>query len=129
MKTVKDYENWDEFYQFAILRDQLHTSGVQGFGVRATNKGVTDILRRLFLRGYTQELCGLTRSMSYRELAEWLTQRGYETTIDEVKNAKRAKFVEHTVPKTTSVMVLATILTEGFPSIEIDKFLELDQNE
>lgn len=129
LKTIKDYENWDDYYRFALLRDQLHLAGGQGFGVRATNRGVADVLRRLFLRSYTQELCGLSRSMTYRELAEWLTLKGYPTTVDEVKNAKRAEFVEHAVPPTNAVMELATVLMEGFSGIEMNKFLQLTQGE
>jgi hypothetical protein len=125
LKTINDYENWDDIYQFTILRDQLIMKGVKGFGVRATNKGLADVLRRLFLRCYTQELCGLSKKMTYRELAEWLTQRGYLTKVDEVKNAKRSTFIENCVPATNSVMKLATILIEGFPDIEMNKILAI----
>ena len=125
LKTLDDHEDWDDHYQFALIRDKLSSSGVEGFGLRATNKGVADVLRRLFLRCYTQELCGLSRSMKYRELAEWLTENGYSTTDNDVKNAKRAKFIENVVPPTSRVMKLATVLTTGFPSIEIHKFLQL----
>jgi hypothetical protein len=62
--------------------------------------------------------------MTYGELADWLTSQGYPTTVDEVKNAKRAKFVERAVPPTPRVMKLADALQEGFPSIEINKFIE-----
>jgi hypothetical protein len=126
LKTIEDFEDWDDLYQFALVRDRLSLSGVEGFALRATNKGVVDVLRRLFLRCYTQGLCGLTKTMTYRELAELLTQRGYPTTVDEVKNAKRAKFVEHAVPATTRVMKLATVLAECFPGIEIHKFLNIE---
>ena len=122
LKTLSDFEDWEDHYQFLLVRDRLQESGVPGFGIRATNKGVADVFRRLFLRAYTQQLCGLTRSMTYAGLAGWLTEHGYPTTVDEVKNAKRAKFVEHAVPPTSRVLVLASVLREGFPCIEITKF-------
>lgn len=124
LRTLDDFEDWEDHYQFSLVRDRLQKSGMQGFGIRATNKGVADAFRRLFLRAYTQGLCGLTKSMTYGELADWLTSQGYPTTVDEVKNAKRAKFVERAVPPTPRVMKLADALQEGFPSIEINKFIE-----
>ncbi len=124
LKTLDDFEDWDDHYQFSLVRDRLQQSGMPGFGIRATNKGVVDVFRRLFLRAYTQGLCGLTKAMTYGELADWLTLRGFDTTVDEVKNAKRAKFVERSVPSTPRVLKLETVLVEGFPSIEINKFIE-----
>jgi hypothetical protein len=124
LRTLDDFEDWEDHYQFSLVRDRVQKGGMQGFGIRATNKGVADAFRRLFLRAYTQGLCGLTKSMTYGELADWLTSQGYPTTVDEVKNAKRAKFVERAVPPTPRVMKLADALQEGFPSIEINKFIE-----
>jgi hypothetical protein len=124
LKTLGDFEDWEDHYQFSLVRDRVSSSGVKGFGIRATDKGVADVLRRLFLRAYTQELCGLTRTMTYGELADWLTAKGFKTTVDELKNAKRAAFVENAVPSTRRVLKLAAVLVEGFPSIEINKFIE-----
>lgn len=128
LKTLDDFEDWEDHYQFSLVRDRFQQSGMQGFGIRATKKGVVDVFRRLFLRAYTQGLCGLTKSMTYGELAVWLTEKGYETTIDELKNAKRAKFVEHAVPPTPRVLRLSKVLEEGFPNIEINKFIESKTN-
>lgn len=120
LKTVDECEEWEDHYQFSLVRDRLP----KGTVVRATTNGVADVLRRLFLRAYTQGLCGLTKEKTYTELADWLTQQGYPTTVDEIKNAKRAKFVEHAVPATRRVMELARVLEKGFPSIEINKFIQ-----
>jgi hypothetical protein len=124
LKTVQDWDDWDDMYQFSLIRTSLMVSGGKGFGIRATVKGVADVFRRLFLRAYTQGLCGLTRTMTYNQLAEWLTDQGYPTTADEVKNAKRSKFVEHAVPATSRVMQFASVLSNGFPSIEIHQFIK-----
>ena len=96
---------------------------MKGFGLRATNRGVVDVFRRLFLRAYSQELCGLTKSMTYSELSEWLTNRGYPTSVDDMKNAKRAQFFESAMPSTRRVLELAAVLKERFPSIDISKFI------
>lgn len=123
LKTLGDLHDWEDHYQFALIRDHLIGSGGRAFGVRATSAGITDVFRRLFLRAYTQGLCGLSRTMTYPELAAWLTEKGYPTNVNEVKNAVRGKFVEHAVPLTPRTAVLKAVLEEGFPSIEIAKFL------
>ncbi len=123
LKTLQDFDDWEDHYQFALVRDRLSDGNGRSFGIRTTSGGTTDVFRRLFLRAYTQELCGLTRTMTYPELAGWLTERGYPTTVDEAKNAKRGKFVEHAVPLTPRTAELKTLLVEGFPSIEIEKFI------
>lgn len=124
LKTPDDFEDWEDYYQFCKVRDRLIQQGGRGLGIRATTKGVTDVFRRLFLRAYTQGLCGLNKAMTYLELATWLTERGYTTTVDEVKNAKRAQFVAHMVPLTPRVAQFKTVLMEGFSGIEIEKFLQ-----
>ncbi|WP_265949789.1 DNA polymerase [Dechloromonas sp. A34] len=123
LKTQGDFHDWEDHYLFALVRDRLIGIGGRGFGVRATSGGITDVFRRLFLRAYTQERCGLTKTMAYPELATWLTERGYPTTVDEIKNAKRARFVEYAVPLTPRTTELKAVLEEGFPSIEIEKFI------
>lgn len=124
IKTLDDFEDWDDHYQFALVRDRLQKTGLIGIGVRATDKGVVDVFRRLFLRAYAQRRCSLERTMSYKELADWLTARGYPTTTDELKNAKRARFIEHAIPATRRVLALAEVIEAGFPGVEISKFLE-----
>lgn len=124
IKTLADFEDWEDHYQFVLVRDHLQKSGLKGFGVRTTNKGVVDVFRRLFLRAYTQELCGLSKTMTNGVLAEWLTKQGYPTTTDELKNAKRARFIDHAIPATRRVLELSKVLEAGFPGIEVNKFLE-----
>lgn len=123
LKTLGDLHDWEDYYQFALVRDRISRGNGRSFGIRPTSGGITDVFRRLFLRAYTQELCGLIKTMTYPELATWLTEKGYPTTVDEAKNAKRGKFVEHAVPLTPRTEELKTVLVEGFPSIEIEKFI------
>jgi hypothetical protein len=123
LKTLGDFHDWEDRYQFALIGDRLIKAGGRSLGIRATSAGITDVFRRLFLRAYTQGLCGLSRTMTYLELAAWLTEKGYPTNVNEVKNAVRGKFVEHAVPLTPRTAELKAVLEEGFPSIEIAKFL------
>ena len=123
LKTLGDLHDWEDRYLFALVGDRLIKAGGRSLGVRATSAGVTGVFRRLFLRAYTQGLCGLSRTMTYPELAAWLTEKGYPTNVNEVKNAVRGKFVEHAVPLTPRTAELKAVLEEGFPSIEIAKFI------
>jgi hypothetical protein len=126
LKTVSDFHDWEDLYQFSLIRDRLSVGSVRSFGIRATSGGITDVFRRLFLRAYTQGLCGLHKTMTYPELAAWLTERGYPTSVDEAKNAKRGKFVEHAVPLTPRTAELKAVLEEGFPGIETENFFEVN---
>ena len=44
----------------------------------------------MFLTAYANKLWGLPGE-AYQELADWLTENGYETSATDIKNAKRSK--------------------------------------
>ncbi len=125
LKTLEDWYDFDDHYQFSLVRDRLKVAGKKS-GIRDSGNGTKDVFRRLFLRAYTQELCGLTKSKTNVELAAWLTQQGYPTTTDELKNAKRAPFIEHVIPRTERMEEFALLLCDGYPNIEINKFFEIN---
>ena len=125
LKTLDDWHDCDDHYQFSIAKDRLKISG-KNAGIRNSGKGTTDVFRRLFLRAYSQELCGLTKSKTYSEVADWLTNQGYLTTTDELKNAKRALFINHVIPCTDRMRQFASILCTGFPNININQFFEIN---
>ena len=61
----------------------------------------------------------------YSEISDWLTQRGYLTTTDELKNVKRAPFIEHVIPRTERMQEFVELLLNGFPSINNNHFFEI----
>lgn len=123
LKTLDDYQRWQEHYQFAGARATQQKSGSRGVGINATAEGTVGLARRGFLRAYAQGAWGLTRTMSYRQLAEWLTAQGYPTKLDEIKNAKRALLVAGVVPDSPQVRALFDTLKAQFPALEVDQFL------
>jgi hypothetical protein len=125
VKTLDDWYDYDDHYQFLLVKDRLKISR-KNAGIRNSAKGTTDVFRRLFLRAYSQELCGLTKSKTYGEVADWLTNMGYPTTTDELKNAKRALFINHVIPCTERMKQFASLLCAGFPSININQFFEIN---
>ena len=81
-------------------------------------------MRRMFLRAYAQQAWGLTHTMSYADLAMWLTGAGYPTTTTtEVKNAARQKLAENVAPRTDVVLTFASVLQAAFPAFEVHKLL------
>ena len=91
-----------------------------------TAKGSVDILRRVFLRAICRGTWGLVKNKTNNEIAEWLTIVGYETNADELKNAKRAKLVEHIVPATHKVIALLKILYAEYPDMDISMLFRPD---
>lgn len=115
LKTVNDFEAWEEFYAAQL--------SIRGTGIKMTAEGTVGLLRRLFLRAYTQGIWGTEKVLSYAKLADWLTDQGYPTTETEVKNAGRSKLVEHCVPPTIKVEALLKQLLELQPNLEVERFL------
>ena len=124
VKSLNDWYDFDDHYQFNLVKDRLKILGKKS-GIRNSGKGTTDVFRRLFLRAYSQELCGLTKSKTYSEVADWLTEQGYPTTTDELKNAKRTPFINHVITCTDRMKQFASLLCAGFPNIEINQFFEI----
>ena len=123
LKTLDDFQRWQEHYQFAGARAKRQQSGARGLGINATAEGAVGLARRGFLRAYAQGAWGLSRTMSYSQLAAWLTAQGYQTKADELKNAKRASLVEGVVPDSPQVRALLDTLKAQFPALEVDQFL------
>lgn len=97
--------------------------GACGLGINATAEGAVGLARRVFLRAYAQHAWGLSRTMSYPQLAAWLTEQGYQTKADEHKNVKRSPLIEGVVPDSPQVRELLDTLKAQFPALEVDQFL------
>jgi hypothetical protein len=115
LKTLADFEDWEEFYATRLM--------TRHSGINITDEGTVGLLRRLFLRAYAQGAWGTRKTMTYGELADWLTSKGYPTTVAEVKNAVRATLVEGVVPLTPRVRELLAVLQEVQPDLEVGRFL------
>jgi hypothetical protein len=129
LKTLDDWQRWQEHFQFSTSREKQQRKGSKVTGINATAEGSVGLARRLFLRAYAQGAWGVSRTMTYAELADWLTLQGYPTKNDEVKNAKRASLVVGVVPATAAVTILLNILVRQFPTLDVGKFLAQDQGQ
>ncbi|GAA6170742.1 hypothetical protein NBRC116592_04120 [Colwellia sp. KU-HH00111] len=113
LKTMNDWYEWDDYYQTKLVVKK-------GCGMNINEKGSVDVLRRIFFRAYTRETWGLTRDHTNSEIAEWLTNNGYPTNPDDLKNAKRAKLVAQTVPATLKAVQLLKVILKKYPSLSME---------
>lgn len=101
LKTVEDFEDWEDHCICVITFDRLRAAG-KTVRLQITKEGSRGILLRILLIAYATQQWGLTRTYSFSELADMLTDIGFKTTVDDVKNASRdkAKLVDNIVPST-----------------------------
>ncbi|MBO2568138.1 hypothetical protein I6M39_03865 [Shewanella algae] len=111
LKTLEDWDDWEDYYESAIA--------TKGTGIKVTEEGSVGVLRRVFIRAAVRGAWGCHHDMTYRELAEWLTDSGYKTRTDECKNAKRSKLPECAVPVTKGCMLLLKTLLIRFPCLDL----------
>lgn len=64
--------------------------------------------------------------MSQRELAAWLTERGYRTSLSAVKNGTGDLPEEHVVPATPEVVDFLASVRTRFPGLETNRFFLQD---
>lgn len=122
LKNIEDWRDLDESMQFSATRSKSRANGSVTLNLRA-GKDASDVLRRAFLRAYAHKGIGLTRTMTYRELADWLTSIGQPTTEKEVTSARSQKLVLGTIPATDSVVALYQRLKDQFPEADVKALL------
>lgn len=121
LKTVQDFVDFEDVMLTALafggFREQQ-----QRIPVNITAEGSIGVLKRMFLRAYTQGLWGIVKSRSYPEVAAVLTSLGISTSVSDVKNAIRGKVYEAIVPRTPRTIEFMTGLTEEFAGIDPARF-------
>lgn len=125
MKTLADWDNWQQYYQLGLARRAKRRDGRAGVGIHMTDEGAVGLLRRLFLRAWNREQVGLRKTISGPQLAKWLSGIGMATSPNDVKNASRKslRYEEGIVPRTTEVMAAFALLQNRFPDAELEKLL------
>lgn len=111
LKTMADWESWEDYYESAIT--------TKGTGIKVTAEGSVGVLRRIFIRAAVHKQWGCDCGLTYKLLSEQLTELGYATTVDECKNAKRAKLPEHAVPVTARTIKFVKVLLEHYPVMDL----------
>ena len=107
LKTLDDWTRWQEFRNTTTLRKQ---------GILTGRGRALDQAKRMFLKAYTNKLWGLSGG-NYQELADWLTEKGYDTSVTDIKNAKRSKLdvSKFSELETEDVAAFKAVLLERWP--------------
>lgn len=121
LKTMEDWENWDDFYQSHRALTLRRSSGGK-HGLNVTKTLSAGILQRVFLRAYVRNAWGLKRTLSDVELAEQVTECGCLTSVSDVKNAHKGALVPNVVPRTTNSLAMWKKLTRRFPGLSVKHF-------
>ena len=114
LKTVEDFYRFEDFFLSYVTTD-----GKRGINVQHDQS--IGLLIRLFLRALVRDAWGLdSTSIARKDLAQWLSDNGYNTTVDDIANAgrKTARLVSHAVPVTTYSLKLLELLLTKFPTFE-----------
>lgn len=117
LKTLDDWASWEDYYESAIT--------TKGTGIKVTTEGSVGVLRRIFIRAAVKGQWGCSRGLTYKALAQELTELGYETTSDECKNAKRSKLPAHAVPVTKGTIAFVKVLLELYPGMDLFQMFPL----
>jgi hypothetical protein len=125
LKTLKD---WDSLKMELLIQANKVKQRAKGQTTMNIRKGKdeADLLRRAFLRAYTHDALGLTRTLAYDALAQWLTSIGYATTEKEIISSRSQKLALHVVPPTEVAMRLWKQLQNKFPDADLDPLLPED---
>ena len=115
--TLKNITDWEDWTDFLYCRKKFSSSRLK-VGARRSD----DILKMLLLRALKQKSWGFTaedsRRYTHKQLAEWLTDNGYATSVDDFKNASRAALPDmHFGPLTPGIQKLMGIIQTRFPSV------------
>ncbi|MEZ9576492.1 MULTISPECIES: hypothetical protein [unclassified Vibrio] len=117
LKTMADWESWEDYYESAIT--------TKGTGIKITSEGSIGLLRRVFIRAAVQKQWGCDSGLTYKALAQQLTDLGYATKTDECKNAKRSKLPAHAVPVTTRTITFTKLLLALYPAMDLHRLFPL----
>jgi hypothetical protein len=110
LKTFDDWNSWREYFQ---------TGEVSAKGIRRGEGGLVDQAKRTILHAYVKRLWGLPGG-GYKKIAEYLTNAGYPTSENDLKNAGRKKgsVVENAFPPDKEVIALVNVMTQRYPDFQ-----------
>ena len=121
LKASVDWAAWSEFRALGTVSTK---------GMNATKEGLIGKVRRTVLRAYTRGQWGLPGG-GYEAFSAYLTEAGYPTSVDDLKNAKRssADLAEGAFPATREVMTFIRLMLLRYPAFEWTRLIQIeDQN-
>jgi hypothetical protein len=110
LKASADWAAWSEYRMLGAVPTK---------GMNATKEGLMGKVRRTVLRAYARRQWGLPGG-SYEAFSTYLTEAGYPTSVDDLKNAKRnsADLAEGAFPATREVVTFIRYMLRRYPAFE-----------
>jgi hypothetical protein len=128
LKTLSDYYAWDAH------RSMVGPVRSAGVGIRSG--GPVGHLFRQFLRalvrgewGVSLEGGGPQEHYTYRDIVYWLNDKGYDATIDDLKNAKRqsSKLAPRSLYVDDEALELLRVIAQEFPKFDFEALILPEQ--
>ncbi|MBB4347015.1 DNA polymerase [Aliirhizobium cellulosilyticum] len=122
LKTLSDFQAWDFYY----------SGGQPQKGITLRSDGSLGHLTRQFLRALVNDRWGLSLDgMSYREVAAIFKDFGFDITVTDLKNAKRAshKLAPETIYVDDDTIPLLRAIAQVFPSVRLEEMVLPDHLE
>jgi hypothetical protein len=118
LKASDDWTLWSEFRALGTVSTK---------GMNATKEGLIGKVRRTVLRAYTSGRWGLPGG-GYEAFSIYLTEAGYPTSVDDLKNAKRksSELVEGAFPASQEVMIFVQLILRRFPAFEWTGLIQVE---
>lgn len=135
LKRMVDWADWEDFFackkltsntkvNYQYIKNKYGEDLTLSDGQKV-GEGSDGLLRRFFIRALMQDECGLNRDdIGRKELADWLTFYGYDTSDYDVRNGSRGRLVFEIVPVTDKSLKLLRLLLRAFPHFEFEPLFE-----
>ncbi|WP_162142640.1 hypothetical protein [Aurantimonas coralicida] len=120
LQTQADVAAWRAYES---LLDRVRDA--KGVGVRSD--GSYGYLYRQFLRALVRDEWGLSMDgRTYPSVVNWLVDRGFESSVDDLKNAKRpgARLLERSVIVDDTTIPLLRVIVEEFPDLVLEQMID-----
>jgi hypothetical protein len=121
MKTLPEHAHWLDYYLSHRALRLLRRRGVDP-GLQVTSTGSLGVLQRIFLRAWSRREWGVERDLTQEQVAAIVTDAGCETTVFDVKNARKGKLVERVVAQTEPAKAMFERLRQAFPGLDAGRF-------
>ncbi|MGX9462366.1 DNA polymerase [Shewanella sp. A14] len=130
LKTEEDWDNWEEYFK---LSTSLQRIGKGNFMNIKKGENITNVFKRLFLRVWVQELCGVTiDGMKQNAFAKWMSELDegiYPVNAAAISSAKKSEVFYGRFPVTHRVIKLLKHLVKKFPTFDYEKLFLPDDIE
>lgn len=120
---LKKEEDWEGLEEYILIAKYTQNASIKPL----LAESIDHFFKRMFLRMYTNERLNLKKVGFYRDTADFLTSKGYDTTSTYVGQQKGQKIAFGVVPVTTKTVRLLNVLLEEFPKFDYEPMFVAEQ--